>query len=76
MEYLNIDNLECLITGMQLFKATLILAKRLPPADAAPKVQALCTLMTELLELCLSEDYRLDVPGLPDYSKVSVFSIL
>ncbi|KAG2184991.1 hypothetical protein INT43_000904 [Umbelopsis isabellina] len=70
LEYLNIDNLECIITGMQLLKATLILAKRLPPSVAAPKVQALCILMTELLELCLNEDYRLDVPDFQDYSEL------
>lgn len=72
LEYLNIENLECIITGMQLLKANLILAKRLPPSVAAQKVQALCTLITELLELCLNEDYHLDAPDFPDYSKVSV----
>ncbi|KAJ2961625.1 hypothetical protein NQZ79_g3168 [Umbelopsis isabellina] len=70
LEYLNIENLECIITGMQLLKANLILAKRLPPSVAAQKVQALCTLMTELLELCLNEDYHLDAPDFPDYSKL------
>jgi hypothetical protein len=72
LEYLKIDNFECIITGMQLLKATLILAKRLPIAMATPRVQGLCVMMTELLELCLSKDHRLHSPVFGDDSNVSI----
>lgn len=56
MQLLDTDRFECAVTGMHSIKISLILAKRLPPTRAIPEVQALCTLMLELLQLCMHKE--------------------